>query len=200
MVRTGFSTVVTGRGKTSHYSGSFRAAILLALLVAVLLLTQSATAGSQTKVVKRSSVTTMPRYEEQLATAINSTRKSYGLRSLRLVPGLMRSAGEHSLQMACKGYFAHSSSNGVSFFARVKTYYGGNSSYFSAGENLLWAQPRATPRQVVTRWLASPGHRRVLLSPQWRVFGIGVVSSTHGAGVFAGRRVLLVTADFAVAR
>jgi uncharacterized protein YkwD len=200
MVPTGLKTVVIGKGRTPHYSGSFRAAISLALLVAVLSLTQSAAAGAQTKVVKRSSVTTMTRYEEQLATAINTTRERHGLRTLRLVPGLMRSAGKHSLQMACEGYFAHSSPNGASFFARVKSYYGGNSSYFSAGENLLWAQPRATPRQVVKRWLASPSHRQVMLSPQWRVFGIGAVSSTHGAGVFAGRRVLLVTADFAVVR
>ena len=197
---TGFKAVVAGKGRTRHYSGSFRAAITLALLVAVLSLTQSDVAGSQTKVVKRSSVTTMTRYEEHLATAINTTRKRHGLRTLRLVPGLMRSAGKHSLQMACEGYFAHSSPNGASFFARVKTYYGGNSSYFSAGENLLWAQPRATPHQVVTLWLASPAHRQVLLSPQWRAFGVGVVSATHGAGVFAGRTVLLVTGDFAVTR
>jgi uncharacterized protein YkwD len=142
-----------------------------------------------------------PYRDRPLAAAINVTRKHYGLRSLRPVPGLMLSSGKHSLQMACRGYFSHSSVNGASFITRVKSVYGsGASSYFSAGENLLWAQPRVTPRQVVKRWLASPGHRQVLLSPLWRVFGVGVVSSTHGAGVFAGRAVLLVTADFAVKR
>lgn len=172
----------------------------LALLVAVLSLAQGDLAGSQTKSAKRASVTVMTSYESHLATAINVARSRHGLRALKLVPGLMRSAGKHSLQMACKGYFSHSSANGVSFSTRVKSFYGRGSSSFSAGENLLWAQPRTTPREVVRRWLASPGHRQVLLSSRWRVFGVGVVSSTHGLGVFRGRTVMLVTADFAVKR
>jgi uncharacterized protein YkwD len=140
----------------------------------------------------------MTRFEQQLAVSITAARKEHGRRALELVPGLMRSAGKHSLQMACNGYFAHASPNGASFFSRVKSFYGGASHSFSAGENLLWARPRVSPRQTVKRWLASPGHREVLLSPRWRVFGVGVVSSAHGTGIFAGRRVLLVTADFAV--
>lgn len=172
--------------------------LALALFVAALSLAQSDLAGAQTKAVKKSTVTNMTGYEKQLAVAINATRKQHGLRALKLAPGLMRSAGKHSLQMAFKGYFAHTSPNGVSFYTRVKSYYGGGD--LKAGENLLWVQPRVKPRQIVKRWLASPGHRQVLLSRQWKVFGVGVVRSTHGAGVFAGRRVLLVTADFAVKR
>ena len=174
--------------------------LALALFMAILSLTQGDVAGSQTKSAKRT-VTVMTGYEKQLAAAMNAARKQRGLRSLKLVPGLMRSADKHSLQMACNGYFAHSSPNGSSFITRVKSFYGGGRpSYFSVGENLLWAQPQVKPRQVVARWLASPEHRRVLLSSYWRVFGVGVVSSTHGAGVFRGRTVMLVTADFAVKR
>jgi uncharacterized protein YkwD len=172
--------------------------LALALIVGVLSLAQGDVAGSQTKSAKRSSVTVMTDYELHLAVAINMARKRHGLRKLKLVPGLMHSAGAHSLQMACKGYFAHSSANGASFIARLKSSYGRGNSNFSAGENLLWAMPRTTPRQVVARWLTSYGHRRVLLSSRWRVFGVGVAKSTHGAGVFGGHAVMLVTADFAV--
>ena len=171
--------------------------LALALLFAAVSLARSDAAGAQTKVIKRSTVTNMTCYERRLAATINATRKQYGLRTLQLVPGLMRSAGKHSLQMAVQGYFAHSSPNGVSFIARVRSFYGGN---VAAGENLLWAQPWVRPRQVVKRWLASPGHRAVLLSPRWKVFGVGVVSATHGAGVFRGHAVMLVTADFAAKR
>lgn len=196
MVPTDFKMVVAGKRRAWRRSGSsFGVAIALALFVGVLSLALSDVAGSQTKAVKKSSVTNMTGYEMQLAAAINATRKQHGLRTLKLAPGLMRSAGKHSLQMACKGYFAHTSPNGVSFFARVKSYYGGGN--LTAGENLLWARPRVKPRQVVKRWMASPGHRQVLLSRTWRVFGVGVVRSTRGAGIFRGRRVLLVTADFA---
>ena len=189
-----------------HSRGRRRLAVTLlaTLLIAVLALLQSNVAGSQTKSAKsakKSSITVMTGYERQLAAAMNAVRRQHGLRALKLVHGLMRSADKHSLQMACNGYFAHSSPNGASFMARVKSYYGGgNPSYFSAGENILWAQPRVMPRGVVLRWLASPEHRRVLLSSHWRVLGVGVVSSAHGAGVFAGQTVMLVTADFAVKR
>jgi uncharacterized protein YkwD len=175
--------------------------LALALLMAIVSLAQSNIADSQTKSSKRASITVRSVYEKQLAAAMNATRKQHGLRTLKLVPGLMRSADKHSLQMAVRGYFAHSSPNGASFITRVRSFYGGrNPNYFSAGENLLWAQPSAQPRQVVARWLASPEHRRVLLSSQWRVFGVGVVSTTHGAGVYGGHTVMLVTADFAVKR
>ncbi len=200
---TSLEAVAAGKKRAGHNPVSFGLAIVLALalLITLLSVAQSAVARSQAKPAKTTSITVMSRYEKQLAASINAARKQRGVRSLKLRPGLMRSAGKHSLQMACKGYFAHSSANGASFITRVKSFYGGAaSSNVSVGENLLWAQPRATPRQVVKRWLASPGHRRVLLSPRWRVFGVGVVSSTHGAGVFAGRAVLLVTADFAVTR
>jgi uncharacterized protein YkwD len=184
-----------------HVRGKLAVTLLAALLIAVLSLAQSDVAGSQTKSAKKSSVTIMTGYEQQLAVAMNTVRKQHGLRALGLVPGLMRSADKHSLQMACGGYFAHSSPNGASFFTRVRSFYGGgNPSYFSAGENILWTRRRATARGVVARWLASPEHRRVLLSSQWRVFGVGVVSTTHGAGVFGGHPVMLVTADFAVKR
>jgi len=196
-IPTGLKAVIAGKKRAGHSPGLFKLAIALALLIS-LLSAQGAAARSQAKPAKKASVTVMTRYERDLAAAINATRKSHGLRTLRLVPGLMRSAGKHSLQMACQGYFAHSSPNGASFDTRVKSFYSAvGSSYFSAGENLAWVQPRATPSQVVKRWLASPGHRRILLSRHWTVFGVGVVSSTHGAGIFAGRRVLLVTADFA---
>jgi uncharacterized protein YkwD len=175
--------------------------LLATLLISILSLAQGDIAGSQTKSPKRSSITVMDRYESQLASAINATRKKHGLRALKLVPGLMRSADRHSLQMACNGYFAHTSPNGASFITRVKRYYGSaGSSYYSAGENILWAEPRVEPRGVVARWLASPEHRRVMLSSTWRVFGIGVVSSTRGTGIFGGHTVMLVTADFAVKR
>ena len=174
--------------------------LVLALLVAVLSLARSDVANSQTKSSKRTSVTTMNEYEMHLAAAINTTRNRHGLPELKLVDGLMRSAGKHSLQMAVKGYFAHSSANGASFITRLRSFYGGGNSNLVVGENLLWTAPQITPREVVWRWLRSSQHRLVLLSPRWRVFGVGVVSSNHGAGVFRGRPVMLVTADFAVKR
>ncbi len=199
-MRTDLETVATVDKRGGHRLVSFRVSTVLTLTLLITLLSaQGAVARSQARLAKEASVTVMTSYERQLAASINATRVHHGLRSLRLVPGLMRSASKHSLQMACNGYFAHSSPDGASFITRVKDFYGvGTASYFSVGENLFWAEPRVSPGQVVEHWLASPEHRRILLSTQWRVFGVGVVSSTHGAGIFEGRTVMLVTADFAV--
>ena len=62
------------------------------------------------------------------------------------------------------------------------------------GENLAWGVgPGAQTHMIVRAWLASPGHRAILLRPGWRRLGIGTV-----VGTFAGYRgATVVTADFA---
>jgi uncharacterized protein YkwD len=184
-----------------------RRGIALAL-VAVMLTAATLTLAAQRAAAESSSakstparVTVVADFGARLTASINGVRKSHGLRRLRLVPALMHSACSHSLQMASRGFFSHFSANGTSFFARVKSYFRVRGArYFSAGENLLWATPGITARRVVARWLASPAHRAVLLSPQWTVLGVGVVLTKHGPGVYRGRNVVLVTADFAVRR
>jgi uncharacterized protein YkwD len=143
----------------------------------------------------------MSSYETSVAKVINNTRHRYGLSHLALATKLTSAARKHSLKMADKGCFAHSAPCDVDFAIRIKGYFrGGPYSYVAAGENLLWAQAGITPATVVSRWLASPTHRAVLLSQQWRAVGIGIVHTSHGPGVFKGQDVLVVTADFAVKR
>jgi uncharacterized protein YkwD len=162
---------------------------------------QGATASSRATVATRNVTKVAPNTQARLATSINAVRKRYGLRCLRLVPALVRSADSHSLQMARGGFFSHNSRNGSSFNARVRrVYLSRGYQYWAAGENLLWAGSSIRPNQVVARWLASPGHRSVLLSRQWRVMGVGVVHSTHGRGIFRSLPVLVITVDFAVRR
>jgi uncharacterized protein YkwD len=60
------------------------------------------------------------------------------------------------------------------------------------GEDLAWGTG-VTAQWVVNQWLASPGHRAVLLRPGFRRVGIGIAF-----GTFAGRGgAAVVTADFA---
>ena len=44
--------------------------------------------------------------------------------------------------------------------------------------------------------LESPEHRVVLLSRDWREFGIGAVVVTAESGIYGGAAVTIVTADF----
>jgi uncharacterized protein YkwD len=181
--------------------GKLHWTVALPLLTLLLLLLPAHRATAQSSPVQGSDAKLVSAYEVRLVEAINDVREDHGLRRLRLARGLMRSSGSHSLQMANRGYFSHSSWNGTSFFTRIKSYFScAHARYFSAGENMLWARPRIGPRQIVKRWLASPRHRAVLLTRQWRLLGVGVVKTPHGPGVFQGRAVLLVTADFVVKR
>jgi uncharacterized protein YkwD len=57
------------------------------------------------------------------------------------------------------------------------------------GEVLAWAgEPIDTPADIVAAWLASPGHRRVLLDRRYRDIGIGVVAGVPVAGAKKARR------------
>src|SRR5712691_7281978 len=55
---------------------------------------------------------------------------------------------------------------------------------WNVGENLLWSTPGIDASTVVDRWLASPTHRHILLSPRWRELGLGVAAATAAPGVY----------------
>jgi uncharacterized protein YkwD len=102
--------------------------------------------------------------------------------------------------MAEKGVFEHTSLDGSPFFVRLESAYPSHGKRFwSVGENLAWAYPALSARQALALWLASPAHRENLLSPVWREIGLGAVHVVAG-GVYGGRNVTILTADFGVRR
>ncbi len=48
--------------------------------------------------------------------------------------------------------------------------------------------------------MASPEHRANILSPKWREIGVSSVHVARAPGVFGGREVTIITADFGVRR
>jgi uncharacterized protein YkwD len=122
--------------------------------------------------------------EASLLDTMNSVRASRGLAPLRVDVRLVRAARGHSADMLRRQYFAHGS------VARRALAVGARGPVF--GEDLAWGAG-VTAQWVVDRWLASPGHRAVLLRPGFRRVGIGI-----GFGAFAGHgNATVVTADFA---
>ena len=110
-------------------------------------------------------------------------------------------ADAHSRAMARRGFFAHESADGTSFWKRVRHYYPqGRHRYWSVGENLLWASPGVAPAEAMRMWMASAPHRANLLTGRWREIGLSAVHVQSAPGVFAGREVTIVTADFGVRR
>lgn len=131
----------------------------------------------------------------------NAVRALHGLRPLHVSVRLNAAADAHTLEMARRGYFSHSSANGTAFWKRIQRYYGsGGYRYWSVGENLLWSSPDVDAAGAVKMWLQSPEHRANLLSGQWREVGVSVVHVPSAGGVYGGRSVTIVTSDFGVRR
>jgi uncharacterized protein YkwD len=113
---------------------------------------------------------------ETLHCLINRTRAERGLAPVRLSPLLTRSARLRGAAIARCRDFSHTPC-GQSFGSVFRSV-GYARGSFSVGENLAWGTgTHASPELTLTRWLASPPHRRVLLSPRWRELGAHVVGA-----------------------
>jgi uncharacterized protein YkwD len=175
-------------------SKALRFALALAVLVAAALLADSAFATSRSEA-------NLPTLNHQVLAAVNRFRAAHGLVALRESAALDRSARQHSLEMGRLGYFGHSSADRTPFWRRIRRYYAAHGySYWSVGENLLWASPNVSAAESLKMWIASPRHLRNLLTSQWRQIGVSAVSVARAPGVFHGRRVTIVSTDFGVRR
>ena len=106
---------------------------------------------------------------------INQQRTRHHLPPVRESASLDRSAQSWTNTMVASGRFTH----GRNFAARI-TAAGFN--WSAAGENI--ATGFATPRDVVTAWMASTGHCRNILDPTFAEVGTGV--SPHRVGHVRG--------------
>lgn len=118
---------------------------------------------------------------------LNRVRASTYVTPVREDRSMDRGALGHSRDMARRGYFAHGSWPG-----RVMAAAG---SARSVGEVIGWrvqSGPASEARNQVREWLASPPHRRVLLSGTFSRVGIGRATATR-----SGETTALYTVDFA---
>ena len=98
---------------------------------------------------------------------LNAERARNGLGPLRRSRQLTASASVHADDMAARGYFSHTGSNGASLGGRVRRQgYG----YCVVAENI--SKGRSDPAAVIAGWMASPGHRRNILNPDVTEFGL----------------------------
>ena len=79
-------------------------------------------------------------------------------------------ATQHSMDMAARGYFAHDTEGGPSMADRIWPYWSGR----TIGENIAASSHDRTDSFVVDLWMNSPGHCRLIMSPNFTHVGIGV--------------------------
>jgi uncharacterized protein YkwD len=134
-----------------------------------------------------------------LRSEINRVRAEHGLQRLRAAKPLRQAAAQHVYEMAVLGFFSHSSPNRARLAVRLAAFYPPRGyAMWHVGETLLWWQTPLPARAIVRLWLNSPEHRRQLLDPRFREVGIDAAEVAGAGGIFRGRTVMLVGADFGV--
>ncbi len=167
--------------------------VLAGLAAAAALLSAPASPAPQ------GSAATLATLQSSVVDQLNRIRAEHGLAALRVDAGLSEAAGVHTSEMLADGYFSHDSPDGSPFSTRVRRYYGpAHHTSWSVGENLLWSTGTVDAGRAVAMWMASPGHRANVLSPQWRDVGIAALAESGAPGAFGGATVTLITADFGV--
>jgi len=116
---------------------------------------------------------------------LNRIRRAHHRHPLRSNKALQAAAQHYSELMVADRFFDHVSPTGSTFIQRIRqTHYLASAASWALGENLAWGSGfYATPKETVSAWMHSPGHRHNILEPRYREIGIGVAS---GVPVDAG--------------
>jgi uncharacterized protein YkwD len=123
--------------------------------------------------------------EQQVLLLLNQIRHQHGLGPLAFSTPLRSAARGHTADMLLNGYFDHDSP-GQAWDARLSQYV----ESAAIGETIARGRgPNGSPAGIVSQWMHSAFHRRVILDSGLRLVGIGVATGPPG-GVVA-------TADFA---
>ncbi|MBP9748914.1 hypothetical protein KBD18_01785 [Patescibacteria group bacterium] len=103
----------------------------------------------------------------------NAVRRSLHIPELNQNAALDQAATAKGKDMLAKGYFAHTSPQGVTPWSWIRN---AGYKYRSAGENL--AVHYTSAEGVKDAWLASPSHRANIVSTKYSEIGVGVVQGT----------------------
>ncbi len=121
-----------------------------------------------------------------LTTLTNKEREEINLPALTSNELLNRAAQMKAEDMASRGYFAHTSPDGLTpwYWLQEVGY-----SYQSAGENL--AVNFFESKDVSNAWMNSPTHKANIVKPNYTEIGIGVAN-----GIYEGRHTVFVAQFF----
>jgi uncharacterized protein YkwD len=121
-------------------------------------------------------------FETRLLEEVNAVRARHHLIPLQRTAELDRIARGHSNDMARRNYLSHHSPEGANPVHRLTS--AGVTGFTLAAENLGKTNRGDPNREIVQSWLASPEHRRNLLSPPFNTTGIGISRATDGSLVY----------------
>ena len=120
--------------------------------------------------------------EQAVREAINRERVARGFVALGHDDALAAIARRHSQDMARRDYFSHTNPEGLSSADRVLA---AGVTYRRVAENIHSNHGVDDPvDRAVGSWIASPQHRQALLTPGFRLTGVGAARAENGALYF----------------
>lgn len=120
--------------------------------------------------------------ERDVAAAVNEVRRDKGLSILTFDEELAAIAREHSEDMSDRDFFSHFSPEGNSPRDRVEQ---NGLSFRKMGENLQMSRGDREPvKGAIDSWMKSRGHRKTMLTSEFRATGVGVARNAEGAFYF----------------
>ncbi len=108
---------------------------------------------------------------KEVLALVNIERNKEGLKSLTLDADLCKAAQVRAKEI--NTLFSHTRPDGTSCFTVLDEF---NISWNAIGENI--AKGHMSPKEVVTAWMNSEGHRRNIMSSNFGKLGVGYDSST----------------------
>jgi uncharacterized protein YkwD len=171
-------SVTTSRGSKL---GASLAAALLVCMCALAAHCVSAAKASQSQPCHGAnlhpSAKNWPTIDAATLCLVNEVRIAHGLRSLHANPELGRVAASQVTSMIARDYFSDDRPTGQTPLSLVAiTRYPAHAAEFAVGENIAWGTGSfTTPAHIVAEWIASPPHREVMLSPEYRDAGVAVI-------------------------
>ncbi|MFJ6569215.1 CAP domain-containing protein [Streptomyces sp. NPDC091292] len=100
---------------------------------------------------------------------VNSERGKAGCSPLTLNAKLAKAAQDHSADMASNRNMSHTGSDGSDPGERITR---AGYSWSTYGENVAYGY--STPEQVMDGWMSSPGHKRNILTCDFKEIGVGL--------------------------
>lgn len=115
----------------------------------------------------------------------NGKRAGLGLVALRTDPTLMAIARDRANVMAQTDIMSHTEPNGRKVFDRLND---AGLTWYGAGEIIAWNNYPAeyTTAEAIRAWMASPGHRAIMVSTGYNYVGFGAAVSASGKKYYAG--------------
>jgi uncharacterized protein YkwD len=115
--------------------------------------------------------------EAAIIERVNAVRAQHGLSPLAVGRRLSRAADRHSRRMARARVLTHRLWGEGTLAGRLRWAVGDA----RVGEVIFWGHGAVRSAEVVRAWMDSPGHRDLLLSPQFSIAGIGIRAGGGGS-------------------